>query len=128
MANTRSATEIDRHVGSRLRVRRLQVKMSQETLGERMGISFQQVQKYEGGSNRISASRLFLIAHALDVLVAYFFEGLDERGKLAGEGDPDELCAFINSPDGVALAAAFSGIADQGVRRKLIDLARELSG
>jgi transcriptional regulator with XRE-family HTH domain len=102
--------------------------MSQESLGERLGVSFQQVQKYERGSNRVSASRLFFLADALDVPVSYFFEGLDESGRVSGEAASDDLYAFITSPDGVILAAAFSSIGDQSVRRKLIELARAVGG
>jgi transcriptional regulator with XRE-family HTH domain len=102
--------------------------MSQESLGERLGVSFQQVQKYERGSNRVSASRLFFLADALDVPVSYFFEGLDERGRVSGEAPSDDLYAFITSPDGVTLAAAFSSIGDQAVRRKMIELARAVGG
>lgn len=128
MPNTRSANEIDQHVGARLRIRRLAIEMSQESLGERLGVSFQQIQKYERGSNRISASRLFFLADALDVPVAHFFDGLDDSGRVSGEAVPDDLYAFITSPDGVALAAAFSSIDDQAVRRKLVELARAVGG
>lgn len=128
MSGTRSATEIDQHVGARLRVRRQVLGMSQEALGERLGVTFQQVQKYERGSNRVSASRLFFLADALDVPVSYFFDGLAESGSATGEAASGDLYAFITSPDGVALASAFSSIGDRAVRRKLIELARAVSG
>lgn len=128
MNKVRSASEIDQHVGARLRLRRQLIGMSQEALGEHLGVTFQQVQKYERGSNRVSASRLFFLANALSVPVRYFFDGLDENGLATGEAASDDLYAFITSPDGVALAAALSSIDDRAVRRKLIDLARAVGG
>jgi|TARA_R110002072_G_scaffold249922_10_gene408813 transcriptional regulator with XRE-family HTH domain len=128
MANTRGATEIDQHVGARLRVRRQLLGMSQQALGQRLGVTFQQVQKYERGANRIGASRLFFVAQALDVPVGYFFEGLDEFGQLSGDAQQEDLYAFISSPDGVAFALAFLSIEASAVRRKLIELARVLGG
>ena len=127
--NPRGPTSIDQHVGARLRLRRTMLDMSQSELGEKLGVTFQQVQKYERGANRIGASRLFHVARVLDVPVSYFFEGLDESGdsRLEG-GDSETLYDFIASPDGLALASAFSGIKDQIVRRRVIDLLRSLNG
>lgn len=127
MSGTRSATEIDQHVGARLRIRRQLVGMSQEALGERLGVSFQQVQKYERGSNRVSASRLYFLADALGVPVSYFFEGLDESGTLSEVIGGDAFYDFISSPDGVAFVSALSGVEDGPVRRKLLELARSLA-
>lgn len=76
MSDPRATNAIDRHVGERLRLRRLELGISQQDLGEHLRITFQQVQKYEKGTNRIAASRLFEIAYALDVPVGYFYEGL----------------------------------------------------
>jgi transcriptional regulator with XRE-family HTH domain len=102
--------------------------MSQSELGEKLGVTFQQVQKYERGTNRIGASRLFHVAKVMEVPVAYFFEGLDESGDSELKGsESDTLYDFIASPDGLALASAFSGIKDQTVRRRVIDLLRSLS-
>ena len=81
----RKANNVDAHVGARLRDRRMAIGMSQERLGQQLGIAFQQVQKYERGVNRISASRLFQIARELDVPVGHFFEGLDDREDVAPE-------------------------------------------
>ena len=126
--SARSPHAIDAYVGERLRLRRTLLGMSQEALGDELNLSFQQVQKYERGTNRIGASRLFHVAKVMEVPVAYFFEGLDESGssELKGE-DSDTLYDFIASPDGLALASAFSGIKDQTVRRRVIDLLRSLS-
>lgn len=124
----RAATNIDQHVGARMRLRRSQLDMSQSLLGEHLGVTFQQVQKYERGTNRIGASRLFNMSKIMGVPIQYFFEGLDESGHLdLAESESETLYDFIASTDGLDLAAAFSGIDDQGVRRRLIDLIRTLS-
>lgn len=125
--SARGPTSIDQHVGARLRLRRTLLEMSQSELGEQLGVTFQQVQKYERGTNRIGASRLFHVAKVMQVPVAYFFEGLAEDGRSQlGNDDSDTLYDFIASPDGLALAAAFSSIKDQTVRRRVIDLLRSL--
>jgi transcriptional regulator with XRE-family HTH domain len=126
--SARGPTNIDQHVGARLRLRRSMLEMSQSELGSKLGVTFQQVQKYERGANRIGASRLFNVARVMEVPVAYFFEGLDESGssQLKDE-DSEVLYDFIASPDGLALASAFSSIEDQTVRRRVIDLLRSLS-
>ena len=126
--SARGPTSIDQHVGARLRLRRSLLEMSQSELGEKLGVTFQQVQKYERGTNRIGASRLFHVARVMDVPVSYFFEGLDSEGGSELKGpDSETLYDFIASPDGLALASAFSGIRDQTVRRRVIDLLRSLS-
>jgi transcriptional regulator with XRE-family HTH domain len=107
------------------------LRMSQDKLGENLGVTFQQVQKYERGSNRVSASRLWSMADVLDVPVQYFFEGLTLRSEAGGFGENDQtplVYDFINSPDGVQLAAAFSRITDPKVRRQVLQLVRALSG
>lgn len=126
--NGRSATSVDRHVGARLRVQRLDLAMSQSELGEKLGVSFQQVQKYEQGSNRVGASRLFQLGAVLGVPVSYFFEGLDADGQPPFKtSDEDCLYSFIASPDGLALASAFRGIGSQVVRRSILELIRALA-
>lgn len=126
--SARGPTSIDQHVGARLRLRRSMLEMSQSELGDKLGVTFQQIQKYERGTNRIGASRLFNVSRVMEVPVAYFFEGLDESGSSELPGtESDTLYDFIASPDGLALASAFSGIADQTVRRRVIDLLRSLS-
>jgi transcriptional regulator with XRE-family HTH domain len=118
----RDPNYIDVHVGSRIRMRRQLINMSQERLGELLGITFQQVQKYEKGANRISASRMFFTAKTLGVPVQFFFEGLP-----GGEGDSvlregiatDEFTSALMTTEGVQLAKAFRD-ADNTTKRKLI--------
>jgi len=124
----RAPTSIDQHVGARLRLRRAQLDMSQSELGELLGVTFQQIQKYERGTNRIGASRLFHVAQALQVGIPYFYEGLNEDGSHALASDAsDELYDFIASPDGLSLAKAFQRVPDQSVRRRIIDLLRSMA-
>jgi len=117
----RDPNYIDAHVGARIRMRRQLVNMSQERLGELLGITFQQVQKYEKGSNRISASRLFYASKTLGVPVQFFFDGLPGSEDADGmrEGGGDEFSAALMSPEGVQLAKAFKA-ADSTTKRKLI--------
>ncbi len=113
---------IDVHVGNRIRVRRQLIGMSQEKLGELLGITFQQVQKYEKGSNRISASRLFYAAKTLGVPVQFFFDdlpGLEDQGGLAEPREEDSVLSGLMNPEGVAIARAFRD-ADSSAKRKLI--------
>jgi transcriptional regulator with XRE-family HTH domain len=123
---------IDRHVGSRVRMRRMLAGVSQEKLGEALGLTFQQVQKYEKGSNRISASRLQQIAKMLDVPVAFFFEGAP-TGDMPTGGFSDAASSayvpdFMGSSEGVQLTKAFARIKDGKVRRRIIDLVEALAG
>ncbi len=125
---------IDVHVGARVRLRRTMLGMSQDKLGEALGLTFQQVQKYEKGANRIGASRLFQIAHILDVPIQFLFDGLDGGGAARGfsEDGPDEdpagpFMRFMSSPEGVDLCRHFSQIDDPRVRRRLIELVKTLS-
>jgi transcriptional regulator with XRE-family HTH domain len=118
----RDPNYIDVHVGSRIRMRRQLINMSQEKLGELLGITFQQVQKYEKGANRISASRLFYSAKTLGVPVQFFFEGLpgqDGEDGLKEGGTTDEFVASLMTPEGIQLARAFKE-ADSVTKRKLI--------
>ncbi|WP_421784676.1 helix-turn-helix domain-containing protein [Hyphobacterium sp.] len=127
--NPREANQIDAHVGSRVRLRRQLLKMSQEKLGEELGVTFQQVQKYERGANRIGASRLFSLSKVLDVPVNFFFEGLSgvsAQGVAESEQSPI-VYEFIQSSDGVALAEAFSRIKTPKVRRRVLELVRSLA-
>jgi len=127
--NPREANQIDEHVGSRVRLRRQLLKMSQEKLGGELGVTFQQVQKYERGSNRIGASRLFRLSGVLDVPVAFFFDGLtpDASAGMAESAQSPIIYDFIQSSDGVALAEAFSKITDSKVRRRILELVRALA-
>lgn len=113
---------IDVHVGNRMRMRRQIIGMSQERLGELLGITFQQVQKYEKGSNRISASRLYYAAKTLGVPVQFFFEdlqGVDDNQGLGEPGEGDDVITTLMNADGVTLAKAFRD-ADSASKRKLI--------
>jgi transcriptional regulator with XRE-family HTH domain len=119
----KSASPVDRHVGSRIRFRRTLVSMSQEKLGEHLGITFQQIQKYEKGTNRVSASRLQEIARILDVPVTFFFDGQDgEAGANAGTG-LGMVEQFLTGRDSIDLVRAFNTLEDRAVRRALVDLA-----
>jgi len=123
---------IDIHVGSRIRLRRNMLAMSQEKLGENLGITFQQIQKYEKGTNRVGASRLQAISSILSVPVAFFFEDAPGsepgRGKgLAEENSANYVVDFLNSAEGIQLSRAFVKIADAKVRRKVIDLVKVLA-
>ncbi|HEY4995844.1 MAG TPA: helix-turn-helix transcriptional regulator [Aestuariivirga sp.] len=118
----RDPNYIDAHVGARIRMRRQLVNMSQERLGELLGITFQQVQKYEKGSNRISASRLFYASKTLGVPVQFFYDGLpgnEGPDGLREGGSGDEFSAALMTPEGVQLAKAFKD-ADTSTKRKLI--------
>src|SRR3954462_13852637 len=118
---------IDKHVGSRVRMRRMMLSMSQEKLGDALGLTFQQVQKYEKGTNRISASRLQQIATILQVPVALFFEGLPPRGAgaatAAGADAVRDIHAFLMTPQGVSFARAMMRIDEQPIRPALLTLA-----
>ena len=118
----RDPNYIDVHVGARMRMRRQLINMSQERLGELLGITFQQVQKYEKGSNRISASRLFYASKTLGVPVQFFYDGLpgsEGSDGLREASSGDEFSAAMMSPEGVQLARAFKE-ADSSTKRKLI--------
>ncbi|WAP70839.1 helix-turn-helix domain-containing protein [Jiella pelagia] len=129
--NKKKPNPIDTHVGSRVRLRRTMLGMSQEKLGEALGITFQQVQKYEKGSNRIGASRLQNIADVLKVPVSYFFEdapgsAATPRGGLEENGT-DYVVDFLSTAEGLQLNRAFVRIADPKVRKRVIDLVRSLA-
>lgn len=124
----RDPNYIDVHVGHRIRMRRQLVGMSQEKLGELLGITFQQVQKYEKGANRISASRLYFTAKTLGVPVQFFFDdlpGVDNNGLREPREEDSVLSALMN-PEGVALAKAFRD-ADIGKRRTIASVVRVLA-
>lgn len=125
---------IDAHVGGQVKLRRAVVGMSQTELANRLGITFQQVQKYEKGANRIGASRLYLIAEILNVTVQSFFEGADAvvvDAPGAYDGAKDETVAkyeeFIRSPGGIELCKAFVSIDDPTVRKRIVALVKSVS-
>ncbi|TCM84610.1 helix-turn-helix domain-containing protein [Rhodovulum steppense] len=115
---------VDVHVGKRIRHRRWMVGMTQQQLAEKVGIKFQQIQKYETGMNRVSASRLWDIADALDVAVSFFFEGLDGRmAEADGQGMPDDI---LSDKEALELVRSYYAI-PENQRRRLFELARVLS-
>jgi transcriptional regulator with XRE-family HTH domain len=129
----RAANAVDRRVGQRVRMRRLEIGMSQERLAEILGITFQQIQKYEKGINRIAASRLWDISAALDMSIARFFEGLSSSakspaasGKKSGAlaGSIDQVLA---TPEGMELIGLFATIKSRRVRQRVVDLVRTLT-
>lgn len=118
---------IDIQVGNRVRIRRMLIGMSQERLGDLLGLTFQQVQKYEKGLNRVGAGRLFEVSRILNVPIDFFYEGV--RTKL----DPGELesltpvMEFISSGEGRQLSLAFMKIKDTKVRKRVLDLVKSLA-
>jgi transcriptional regulator with XRE-family HTH domain len=118
----KSASPVDRHVGTRVRLRRTLVGMSQEKLGEQLGITFQQIQKYEKGTNRVSASRLQEIARILDVPVTFFFDGQEGAGGAQPGTGLGMVEQFLSERDSIDLVRAFNTLEDRAVRRALVDL------
>jgi transcriptional regulator with XRE-family HTH domain len=131
----RKPNPMDIHVGSRVRLRRMVIGMSQEKLGEKMGLTFQQIQKYEKGTNRIGASRLHQLSQIMDVPVGFFFEDAPShvsRHVMAPAGFAESkteafLLDFLNSRDGLELNRAFVKITDPKVRKRVVELVRALS-
>ena len=120
---------IDKHVGGRLRMRRMMLDMSQEKLADAFGITFQQVQKYEKGTNRISAGRLQHAANLLQVPVQFFFQGAPVGSGTQPDGSarsPAYVSEFVSSSDGLRLIKAFTRI-ESGVRRRIVDLVQEIA-
>jgi transcriptional regulator with XRE-family HTH domain len=123
---------IDKHVGSRVRMRRMMLDRSQEWLGDQLGITFQQVQKYEKGTNRVGASRLSLISQVLQVPVAFFFEGAPTEGVPVAVGEaapsPSYVQDFLATSDGLHLTKAFMRIPNPKLRRRIVDLVEQVAG
>jgi transcriptional regulator with XRE-family HTH domain len=133
--NSRRANPIDKHVGERVRMRRMLLGMSQEKLGEQLGLTFQQVQKYEKGVNRIGASRLFDLAQVLGVPIQFFYEAMPSSvsGQMAAPGLADKsgepyVADFLSSRDSVELNKAFARITDPRIRRSIVDMVRSIAG
>ena len=122
----RSPKTVDVHVGTRIRMQRQILKKSQEDLGDALGVTFQQVQKYERGTNRVGSSRLYDISKALGVSISFFFEGLDQDEE-TGEVALDPTHAFIQSPNGIKLAEACAPL-DKSQFNAVLTTARALSG
>ena len=117
---------VDRFVGARIRTGRQAAKMSQEKLANVLGLSFQQVQKYESGKNRIAPSRLALIAATLDVPVSYFFEGAS-RTAPGGDKAADAIDAFMTTAEGASLVRAFTDVKDSRTRRAILKLVQQVA-
>jgi transcriptional regulator with XRE-family HTH domain len=116
---------VDLHIGQRVRHRRWLLGMTQQQLAQSVGIRFQQIQKYESGANRVSASRLWDLAQALDIPVSFFFEGLLNKQETNGEGNVE--AGVLQNKETMDLIRAYYGL-DEGPRRRLLDLAKALSG
>jgi transcriptional regulator with XRE-family HTH domain len=133
MMAKKAPNPIDKHVGSRVRMRRMMLAMSQEKLGDALGLTFQQVQKYEKGTNRIGASRLQQISHILKVPVAFFFEGAPSSSAAEPVDDlteapsPAYVSDFLATSDGLALTKAFMRIGDSKLRRRIVDLVEQIA-
>jgi transcriptional regulator with XRE-family HTH domain len=122
---------VDRHVGSRVRMRRIMLGMSQERLGEGLGLTFQQIQKYEKGTNRIGASRIQQISEILQVPVSFLFEGSpgSSSAKSFGEApSPTYVADFLATTEGLALIRAFTLIPDIKLRRAIVDMVELIGG
>lgn len=118
---------IDKHVGSRVRMRRILLGLSQEKLGEALGLTFQQVQKYEKGTNRIGASRLQQISKTLQVPPSFFFEGAPVAEEVTPGGFAEPVSSayvvdFLSSVEGIQLNKAFASIKDARLRKRLLEL------
>ena len=126
---------IDVHVGSRVRLRRTMMSMSQEKLGKALGITFQQIQKYEKGMNRIGASKMQQISSALNVPVSFFFEdapivGGGQAGAVTGMAEASStsyVVDFLSSSEGIQLNRAFVRITNPAVRKKVVELVKTLA-
>ena len=135
-ADSRDAAElggphpVDRHVGLRIRMRRKELNISQERLAEALGLTFQQVQKYERAANRVSASKLFEIARALNASVAYFYEGLSAGDEVETPAATPNLQAhaFLLTAEGAELANLFPKLGRSRIRRKVLELVRAIVG
>jgi transcriptional regulator with XRE-family HTH domain len=123
----KAPNSIDKHVGSRVRMRRMMLAMSQVKLGEALGLTFQQVQKYETGTNRIGASRLEQISHILQVPVEFFFEGVDTSMSMSDVRSLTNVNDFISSSEGLRLFAAFRRIENAHLRRQIVALVQEIA-
>jgi transcriptional regulator with XRE-family HTH domain len=129
--STKAPNPVDKYVGSRVRMRRIMLGMSQEKLGEALGLTFQQVQKYEKGTNRVGASRLQQISEILQVPVSFLFDG-GPSGAANTEGfsegsSPAYVSDFLAASEGLALTRAFTRITDAKMRRSIVDLVEQIA-
>jgi transcriptional regulator with XRE-family HTH domain len=123
---TKKTNPIDAQVGNRVRIRRMLIGLSQERLGNLLGLTFQQVQKYEKGVNRIGAGRLFEIARILGVPIDFFYDGVGATLENPSEGTPPVM-EFVSSGEGLQLSLAFMKIKDPKVRKRVLDLVKSLA-
>src|SRR4030088_2510934 len=130
--STKAPNPVDKYVGSRVRMRRIMLGMSQEKLGDALGLTFQQVQKYEKGTNRIGASRLQQISHILQVPVAFFFEGAPNlHGSTEGMKEapsPAYVSDFLATSEALSLTKPFMRIKEPKLRRRIVDLVEQIAG
>ena len=129
--STKAPNPVDKYVGSRVRMRRIMLGMSQEKLGEALGLTFQQVQKYEKGTNRVGASRIQQIAEILQVPVSFLFEG-GPTGLVKADGSseaasPSYVSDFLATTEGLSLTRAFTRISDAKLRRSIVDLVEHIA-
>jgi len=127
----KQANPIDAQVGNRVRIRRMLIGMSQERLGDLLGLTFQQVQKYEKGVNRIGAGRLFEVSRILGVPIDFFYEGVSAPGTdkpgFTETGGAPPVMEFVSSGEGLQLSLAFMKIKDPKVRKRVLDLVKSLA-
>jgi transcriptional regulator with XRE-family HTH domain len=129
--STKAPNPVDKYVGSRVRMRRIMLGMSQEKLGEALGLTFQQVQKYEKGTNRVGASRIQQISEILQVPVSFLFEG-SPTGTAKADGSaespsPSYVSDFLATSEGLALTRAFTRIGDAKLRRSIVELVEQIA-
>jgi transcriptional regulator with XRE-family HTH domain len=130
-APKKAPNPVDTHVGSRVRMRRKMLAMSQEKLAKALGLTFQQVQKYEKGMNRIGGSRLQQMSHVLQVPVAFFFEDAPGTSSIFKSDEtaltPADVDDFVSSSDGLRLIGAFTRIKSAILRRRIASLVQEIA-
>lgn len=131
LMSVKAPNPVDKYVGSRIRMRRIMLGMSQEKLGESLGLTFQQVQKYEKGTNRVGASRLQQISEILQVPVSFLFEGgpggTFNANGLSEAPSPAYVSDFLATSEGLALTRAFTRINDSKLRRSIVDLVEQIA-
>jgi transcriptional regulator with XRE-family HTH domain len=129
--STKAPNPVDKYVGSRVRMRRIMLGMSQEKLGEALGLTFQQIQKYEKGTNRVGASRIKQISEILQVPVSFLFEGgptgTANAGGFSEDASPSYISDFLATSEGLALTRAFTSIGDAKLRRSIVDLVEQIA-
>jgi transcriptional regulator with XRE-family HTH domain len=129
--STKAPNPVDKYVGSRVRMRRIMLGMSQEKLGEALGLTFQQIQKYEKGTNRVGASRLQQISEVLQVPVSFLFDGGPSGAAVsdasAESASPAYIADFLATSEGLALTRAFTRISDSKLRRSIVDLVEQIA-